>query len=386
MAQQQDIHQDIQSRFFDLLFGIDKGEGAAAVNAGSGVSPEQTDDGRTLLRVEKIAQRDKNLNEKSYQSFVDSIDERLHEAILERIDEQLAAEAFEELYFNTIGIHENLPDVLDMLSVRAASIGRIEPLVSSVPWLHSDILKTVNMPKYRRTDKNGKVIAVENIKVALGYFGIDNLKLLIPSLAFRRWIPQITDPYPLFKTRIWEHAIGSALSCKAIAQVCQLDEGHAFTLGMLHELGQIALVRLYFKQFDMVQREALEEAHKARQREEHDALLKIVPSSTFLQNLLNERAFHLSTKIIQHMDMRRVFIANAMDEFAQHMPLKDMSPMAKVLKQGQAYNQYRMLKANQMINMDEAKAFLRIFQMPPGALALLKSTNLRNLNLTFEEE
>lgn len=385
MAQQQDIHQDIQSRFFDLLFGINK-EDETETNAEAGINPEQTDDGRTLLRVEKIAQRDKNLNEKSYQSFVDSIDEQLHDAILERIDEQLEAEAFEDLYSNIIGIHENLPDVLDMLSVRAASIGRIEPLVSSIPWLHSDILKTVNMPKYRRTDKNGKVIAVENIKVALGYFGIDNLKLLIPSLAFRRWIPQITDPYPLFKTHIWEHAIGSALSCKVIAQVSELDEGHAFTLGMLHELGQIALVRMYFKQFDTVQREALEEAHKERQREEHDALLKITPSIEFLQKLLDERAFALSTRIIQHMDMRRVFIANAMDEFAQDMSLAEMSPMAKVLKQGQAYNQYRMLKANQMINMDEAKAFLRLFQMPPGALAVLKTTNLRNLNLTFEEE
>ena len=385
MAQQQDIHQDIQSRFFDLLFGINK-EDETETNAEAGINPEQTDDGRTLLRVEKIAQRDKNLNEKSYQSFVDSIDEQLHDAILERIDEQLEAEAFEDLYSNLIGIHENLPDVMDMLSVRAASIGRIEPLVSSIPWLHSDILKTVNMPKYRRTDKNGKVIAVENIKVALGYFGIDNLKLLIPSLAFRRWIPQITDPYPMFKTHIWEHAIGSALSCKVIAQVSELDEGHAFTLGMLHELGQIALVRMYFKQFDTVQREALEEAHKERQREEHDALLKITPSIEFLQKLLDERAFALSTRIIQHMDMRRVFIANAMDEFAQDMSLAEMSPMAKVLKQGQAYNQYRMLKANQMINMDEAKAFLRLFQMPPGALAVLKTTNLRNLNLTFEEE
>lgn len=248
MAQQQNIQQDIHSRFYNLLMGIETDAAEAKVNPESDSESgqaEATDDGRKLLRVEKIAQRDKNLNERSYQSFIDRISEQLHDEILIRIDGQVAE--FEELYSDVIGIHENLPDVMDMLSVRAAFIGRIDPLVSSIPWLHGDILKTVNMPKYRRTDKNGKVIPVENIRVALGYFGIDNLKLLIPSLAFRRWIPQITDPYPLIKSRLWEHAIGTALSCRVIAQVCQLDEGHAFTLGMFHELGKAALVRLYFK-------------------------------------------------------------------------------------------------------------------------------------------
>lgn len=135
-----------------------------------------------------------------------------------------------------------------------------------------------------------------------------------------------------------------------------------------------------------MQREALEEAHKERQREEHDGLLKITPSGDFLQELLEKQSMKLSYRLIQHMDLRRVFIANAMEEFSQDMPLKDMSPLGKVLTQGQAYSQYRMLKSKQMINMDEAKVFLKQFHMPPGALAALKKTNLHSLNLTFEEE
>ena len=108
--------------------------------------------------------------------------------------------------------------------------------------------------------------------------------------------------------------------------------------------------------------------------------------SEFLAMLMERFSVDISAAFIDKMDFKRVFVANAMQEYAENVPLKDMSPIAKVLKQGIAYSRYRMLKANKLINMDEAKQYLTFVQMPAGALSVLKTTDLRHLNLKMDDE
>lgn len=244
----------------------------------------------------------------------------------------------------------------------------------------------VNMPKYRRTDNKGKVVVVENLRVALNFFGIDNLKPVILSLAMRRWLPQITDPYPQLKVSIREQSMATAVACKQIASLSKVNEAQAFSLGMLHIVGKIIIVRLYFRLFEVVRREALLEAQANQKQQQHLALTRIEPSGEFLTYLLEELAMSVSSDMIKKMDLRRLFITNAMQEFADHTPLQDMSPMARVLYQGHAYAKYRMLKARKLIDLQQSKDFLRTLHLPPGALALLKTTDIRSLNLVLENK
>lgn len=387
MTAQQSIQDLIDFRFDNLYLGLNRGQQAARLDNADDieqVETEQANARRRLLWVEKVAIRDKQLNAKSEQSYVDSIREMVHKEISSRLQQLL--EDSDHLYSTVLGVDEQIPPLLDILSVKACSISRVQPLAAAMPWLYDDIKKLVNSPKYRKTDSKGKVITVENLRMALGFLGIENLKLVIPSLSFRRWIPQITDPFPQIKTRMWEHALGTALSCKKIAQVVGVEEGHAFTLGMLHEVGRIIIVRMYFRLFDQVQRDAISEAHDTKKREEHAALTKIVPSGAFLIQLMQQYGPELSSRMIEQMGMQRVFIANAMEEYASKTPIQHMSPMAQTLLQGVAYSKYRILKNYRLIEMAEAKKYLAATHMPNGALAALKTTDLRSLNLHIEDD
>jgi hypothetical protein len=345
---------------------------------------EQSNARRELLRVEKQAIRDKELNKKSEQNYIDSIREMVHQSLQERLEERL--KDIDDIYLKVLGVDENLPPLIDILSVKASSISRIEPAASAMPWLYDDLIKMVNLPKYRRTDSRGKVISVDTMRVALSFLGVDNLKMVVPSLALRRWIPQITDPYPEIKSRLWESAIGTSMACKTIAEVSGVDGGHAFILGLLQDIGISVLVRLYFKLFDELQREALIEAHHGKKREEHAALTKITPSADFLIYLIETYSSKLSYALISKMNFRRVVISNAMDENVSNVAITEMSSLGKVLSQGRAYSRYRMLKSYKLINMEEAKGYLRQFQMPPGALSALKTLDLRHLNLKIDED
>lgn len=387
MTESAAITEELNLRFYNLIFSLERAQDIAGVEVEGKVKAEQSEQfnaRRQLLRVEKIAQRDKELNERSKENFIDGVRKQVHDAVEQRMEETFAD--IEHVFRNIVGIDQGLAEVLDMLVIKAASVARLEPLVEAVPWLHTDILRMVNTPKYRKTDRLGKAITVESLRMAMSFLGLENMKLLIPSMALKRWTPQITDPYPSVKTRLWEHALGTALSCQKIAQVSKADPIQAYILGMFHEVGKLAIVRSYFKTFEEVHKEALIESHKEKRRDEHEALNKIEPSADFAIVMMQKHSANLSAKLIEHMGMKRVFIVPALEEYAQGMPIKQMCPMARVLMQGNAYSLYRLLKANKLLNMDEAKVYLRQFYMPQGALALLKTTDLRRLNLSFEEE
>ena len=387
MTQAHTTKQVVDHRFSKLITGLAEAQQVFGVEPDDLVAfknTEQNNARRELLRIEKQAIRDKELNQKSEQNYVNSIRDMVQDSLLERLQERLDDE--ENIFYKVLGFDDNLPELLDMLSVKASTISKLEPAAGAMPWLYEDLIKMVNMPKYRRTDAKGKVVAVDSLRVGLSFLGIDNLKMVVPSLAFRRWIPQITDPYPEIKTRLWETAIGTAISCKSIAELSKVEPSHAFTLGMFHDIGRIVITRLYFRLFDELQREALIEAHNEKKREEHAALSKIQPDSDFLIKLMDRFATPISAQLIAKMGFKRLFIANAMDEYARELPMSKMSPLAKVLYQGVAYNRYRMLKNYKLIELEEAKAYLMQSQMPKGALSLLKTTDIRHLNISVDDE
>jgi hypothetical protein len=345
---------------------------------------EQSKTARSLLRVEKQAIREKDLNTKSDLSFLNAIAEQIDAEVAKRLE--IGLEETDHLYSKIIGIDRALPELLDLVGIKAATISKIEPLATELPWFFNDLMKFVNQPKYRRIDNKGKVIIVETMRVGLNFFGIENLIIILSSLSFKRSLPQITDPYPQIKLRIWEEALATAISCKQIATVVGVNPNHAFCLGMLQMMGKVVVTKLYFRLFENVLREALIETQKAQKHDEHSALTRITPSGQFLNQLVEKHALNISTKLIDKMTMKRVFIANAMFEVANNQAVADLSPLALVLKQGKAYAQYRMLKGHKLIDLQQSKDFIRTLRMPKGSLEVLKTTDMRSLDLSANND
>ena len=344
---------------------------------------EQSKTARSLLRVEKHAIREKDLNIKSDLSFLNAITDQINVEVEKRLKESI--EDTDQLYSKIIGIDRSLPELLDLVGIKAATISRIEPIATELPWFFNDLMKFVNQPKYRRVDIKGKVVLVDTLRVGLSFFGIENLIVILTTLAFKRALPQITDPYPQIKLRIWEEALATAISCKQIAAVAGVNQDHAFCLGMLQTMGKVVVTKLYFRLFESVLREALVETHNAQKHNEHSALTRITPSGTFLNQLIDQYSLNISAKLIDKMAMQRVVIANAMFEVANNEPIADLHPLALVLKQGKAYAQYRMLKGHKLIDLQQSKDFIRTLRMPKGSLELLKTTDMRSLDLSYNQ-
>ena len=380
--------EDLIKQRFEALFLDVKEAQKVAINDGKPelnvIEVEQSKTARSLLRVEKQAIRQKDLNIKSDISFLNTITDQINIEVEIRLKESL--EDTDILYSKIIGMDSSLPELLDLVGLKAATITRIEPIATELPWLFNDLLKYVNQAKYRRLDNKGKVILVDTMRAGLNFFGLENLIIMLTSLAFKRSLPQITDPYPQIKLRIWEEALATAISCKQIASVVGVNKDHAFCLGMLQTMGKVVLSKLYFRLFESVLRDALVETQNAQKHEEHSALTRITPSGKFLNHLIDKYALNVSVKLIDKMAMRRVFIANAMSEVSSNNSLADLSPLALVLKQGKAYAQYRMLKEHKLIDLQQSKDFIRTLSMPKGSLDLLKRTDMHSLDLSINND
>jgi hypothetical protein len=376
------VEDQVKQRFEALFLDIKTAQ-ENALNEGkpllSVIEIEQSKTARSLLRVEKQAIREKDLNSKFDLSFLSAIATQVDAEVEKRLQENLTDTDY--LYTKIMGIDRVLPDVLDLVGLKVATISKIELLANELPWLFNTLVKFVNQSKYRRIDNKGKVVLVETMRMGLSFFGIENLIVVLTSLAFKRSLPQITDPYPQIKLRIWEEAMATAISCKQIASLVGVNQNHAFCLGMLQTMGKVVVSKLYFRLFETVLREALVETHNSQKHEEHSALTRITPSGPFLNHLVDKYAQDISAQLIDKMAMKRVFIANAMFEVAKNEPITDMSPLALVLKQGKAYAQYRMLKKYKLIDLKQSKEFIRTLDMPKGSLELLKATDLSSLDL-----
>ena len=345
---------------------------------------EQNKTARSLLRVEKQAIREKDLNNKFDISYLNTITNQINIEVEKRL--KVSIEDTEQLYTKILGLDKSLAKLLDLVGVKAATISKVESIATELPWLFNDLMKFVNQPNYQRRDNKGKVVLVKTMGVGLNFFGLENLMVIITSLAFKRLMPQITDPYPDIKLRIWEEALTTAISCKRIASVVGVKQDHAFCLGMLQTMGKVVVSKLYFRLFESVLREALLETLSEKKHEEHSALTRITPSGKFLNQLINKYALEISANLIDKMAMQRVIIANAMFEVANNEPTANLSPLASVLIQGKAYAQYRMLRGHKLIDLQQSKDFIRTLRMPKGSLELLKTTDMRSLDLILNND
>lgn len=371
----------LHARFHDLLISYDfarshNGFEFAEVDTFGAMSNQVE---RELLAVEQQAksERDavvatKNINQQEKSA-------ELNQTVSNLVLEQLTDVTY--VYNEILQIQDAVPALLDILSVRAASIVKLDPLVSTLPWLSADLIKFVNLPVYRKGEGGQKPIRVERSKTALSYIGLDNLKMVVPSFALRKWIPHSTEPFRLMKRKLWESGIGAGIACRKLAQLNDEDPDLAFTMGVFHDLGKSAVVRLYLRTFEQEWRRQLKAARDERLKVEHDALVNLEPDAETLRNLLLNHIGNLTADLIKEFNLKRLNVSTPIAEYANAKNITDLSPMAKILSKGVCYSRYKLLQRHGLIAKHEAKIFFKENHLSHQDIAELNKLNLTRLNL-----
>lgn len=338
---------------------------------------------RTLLQIEVAAQNKRQQSSTAHHKYRAQASEQLHKTIETAIYKQL--EDIDGVIHSTIGIEDGIANILDILAVKSASVGRLEPLVNDISWLGRELVTLVNLPYYRNQRSKNTSVKVDKPSLALRYIGLDNLQLVIPTFAARHWMPHSTEPFSLLKRRLRDSAMANAIAAQKIAQINNVNDVHAFTLGMLLDVGRIALVRLYLKTFEKVWQRKVQLARNENQKDLHTALLELQPDPLFLTTLLSNKSIEVSAKVIDKMAFKYLPFKGVMQQLVNGVDKGDtLLPLTEVMLKARCYSQYLNLKEHQLIEPDETLSWFSYFKFTKTELKTLQSSNFTNLAIQID--
>ncbi|MFC3093764.1 HDOD domain-containing protein [Alteromonas sediminis] len=332
---------------------------------------EQGDARRRLLYVEKLAIKQKVSDAKAHAAEVEKVSNAFHSKVFKELDKDLD-NGF-KLFHNVVNLHEDIIALLDMLSTKACSVSRLEPLLATSPWLQDDLLKLVNSAEHRRVDARGKVIIVETVRTALSYLGVENLRKIMPFLVLKHGIPQVTDPYPQIKHRISDYFLAVANASAALATSRNQPVFQAYLLGLLSGLGLSAVWRQFFRIYEKMHREAIGGALERRDQRTYNALQLIQPSPVYLSEFRQALERRTTQRILEFMVFKRFTILDTWTD--------DALPEAKTLASAQAYAELKLLTRFRLVEKDEARVALRALDITRHELEHLNDSEMFTLQI-----
>lgn len=338
---------------------------------------------RELLQVEQINYDERARLKRARENFINRVSRELHEEVYHRMLKALEDPQY--VRERLVPMPKMLPELLDTLSTKAASMAIVEQLVSNMPWFHDSVLRVVNNPPFS-TKRKDTQIKLESLRVAMSFVGVENLRLLTPAFVMQNWLPPSTEPFTLFRRKVWDHSLATAVVAHEIAQHKGLrDPGIAYTIGMFHELGKIALTKLYLKVFDEVQREWSIKTVNDKAQDKHNAIVQLTADEQFLRDLMLEQDKRASHIVVEGWQLKRVPLSPHLVSFTQASNLEDYSDYALALAQANAYSEYRMLKDVDMVTAEEAKHLLNKYKLPAELLSQLLNLNLKRPKIVVPE-
>lgn len=338
---------------------------------------EQANRRRELLAVEEETNKNKIIEAHGQEHFKTQVMNAFFDKVKRKINHEFDNK--ESLYANVLKIEDAAPSIMEILSVKAASINRISPLAKALPWLCTELINLVNKPQYRKRSD----VQVTEPSLALSYVGLDNLKLVMPTFMLKHWLPISTSPFPLMKRKLWNDSLSVALASQALAKEQGLDEFTAFTAGMLSNIGLLAVTRCFLNTYSELHTNELREAYENKDKRLHDVLVELDAAPDLLLEQLISRNSKIAADMIELMRFDRLLITEPMFDLAYATNISHMCPIAKLVTKAKTYVAFRALAKDDLISTDEAKILLTAGQLSSSDISLLKKRDIDHIKLIF---
>lgn len=338
---------------------------------------EQSHRRRELLAVEQQTQKNRIIEAHGESHFRTQVTNKL----FSRVDGQAQIELSDTFYLfsDIIDIETAVTDILEILSMRAASVKRITPLVKSLPWLADELVNLVNKPQYRKRAD----VQVTDPSLALSYIGLDNLKRVIPIFVLKHWLPKSTTPLPLMKRKLWNDSLAIGMATSILAKEQGLDEFTAYIAGMFSNIGYFAVTRSVLTTFNEYHLSDIKTAYQNKDKKLHDILTKIEPPEKILHKNLLRYSANITANLVEMMPFDRIRITEAMFDLANATSFNGMCPIAQLISKAKAYVTFRSLMKEDLIERDQVKSLLASAKLTPNELALFKKQDIDHIKLSF---
>ncbi len=135
-----------------------------------------------------------------------------------------------------------------MFARETVQLRDIADLIARDPTFSARILQCANSVEF------GLHSEITNIRQALTMLGLDRARSLTVSLATAAYMRPALAASEL--QRCWKHTVACAILSQEIANECGTQKEHAYTGGILHDIGRLGLLVAYPREYEAVVRHA----------------------------------------------------------------------------------------------------------------------------------
>ncbi len=126
--------------------------------------------------------------------------------------------------------------LIRMASVETTPLGEIASLIRSDAAFSAEVLRLANSPLF------GMMREVSSIMQAVALLGLQRVRALASTVALRQFLARVA--HSRAARLCWRHNLATALLAEELASASLLDRDAAYTCGLMHDLGRLALLAL----------------------------------------------------------------------------------------------------------------------------------------------
>jgi HD-like signal output (HDOD) protein len=138
--------------------------------------------------------------------------------------------------------------LLALLADDSVPISAVAELVGSDPTFSARLLQCVNSVEF------GLECPVRDVLHALSLLGLDRTREVTMTLATASYAGGALRTNEL--RRCWEHTVATAILADEVARACGTFIGHAYTAGIIHDIGRLGLLVAFPKNYERIIRDA----------------------------------------------------------------------------------------------------------------------------------
>jgi putative nucleotidyltransferase with HDIG domain len=152
-------------------------------------------------------------------------------------------------------VTENLKDLPSLPAIVMELLNNLDHEETDIAVLAKkvtqDLALTAKTLRYANSSYYSTLVKVTTIQQAISLMGLETVRQIVLSAALSGCFPE-NNCKGFDHKAFWRHSNAVAFTSKLIARRLSVNEDVAFTAGLLHDLGILALVSLYPKHYEAV--------------------------------------------------------------------------------------------------------------------------------------
>lgn len=254
----------------------------------------------------------------------------LEKSILLNVEANVARP--EHIALNVVRLPEVLHKVVALIDSDNYTAEQLAALITQDPTLAADVIKLVNSAGYQLGTQ--VITSIQEAVVRLGGLQIKSIVLTVV-------MQNMTDIKPiyfkLFGRHLWQHSLTTALWAKKLAKSRGEDPDLAYFLGLIYNVGKIALFKLIVDEMNI-----------------SDPQFR--PSSKLFRQMMTKHSLRLSALIGQSWLLPDV-VVKALYEQSEVASMRYQTGLGKLLAQANLYSEIHLLLALGYISQQQAAVF-----------------------------